>query len=49
MRVGSSKIVIFAYFVRYIFRTFTCKATVIILCYVVSYWLFSDTEIDDLE
>jgi len=31
MRVGSSKIAIFAYFTRHIFRTFTSKATIIIL------------------
>jgi len=30
MRVGSSKMVIFAYFARHIFRTFTSKAAVII-------------------
>jgi len=35
MRVGSSKMAIFAYFTRYIFRTFISKATSIILCYVV--------------
>jgi len=49
MRVGSSKMAIFAYFTRYIFRTFTSKATIIMLCYVVQQWLFSDTEIDALE
>jgi len=49
MRVGSSKMSIFVSFARYIFRTFTCKATVIILCYVAPYWLLVDTEIDDLE
>jgi len=32
---GWSKMVIFASFARYIFRTFTSKATFIILCYVV--------------
>ena len=37
---------IFASFARYIFRTFTSKATFIILCYVVA---LNDTEIDDLE
>jgi len=31
MIVGSSKMAIFAYFARYIFRTFTSKATIIIL------------------
>jgi len=38
MRVGSSKIAIFAYFTSYIFRNFTSKATLIIhvLCYVDS-------------
>jgi len=50
MRVGSSKMAIFAYFTRYIFRIFTSKATtIIILFYVVLQWLFNDTEIDDLE
>jgi len=39
----------FAYFTRYIFRTFTSKAKIIILCYVLPWWLFSDTETDDLE
>ena len=34
MRVGSSKMVIFAYFTCYIFRIFRSKATFIILCYV---------------
>ena len=34
---------------RYIFRTFTFKATIIILYYVVPWWLFIDTETDDLE
>ena len=33
MRVGLSKMTIYAYFTRYIFRTI--KATIIILCYVV--------------
>jgi len=33
----------------YIFRTFTSKATFIILCYVAPWWLFNDTEINDLE
>jgi len=49
MRVGWSKMVIFASFARYIFQTFTSKATFITLCYVAPYWLFSDTEINDLE
>jgi len=52
MRVEWSKMAIFASFVRYIFPpryTFTSKATFIILCYVVPWWLFNDTEIDDLE
>ena len=40
---------IFASFVSYVFRIFTSKATFIILCYVAHYWLFNDTEIDDLE
>jgi len=48
-RVGSSKMVIFAYFIHYIFRTFTSKATIIILCYVVPQGLLTDIEIDDLE
>ena len=38
---------IFATFARYIFLTFTFKATVIILYYVAL--LFIDTETDDLE
>jgi len=49
MTVESSNMVIFAYFICYIFRTFTSKATIVILCHVVSQWLFSDIEIDDLE
>jgi len=49
MRVGLSKMAIFAYFTCYIFRTFTSKATIIILCNVDTQWLFSDIEIDDLE
>ena len=49
MRVGWSKMLIFASFARYIFRTFTSKATFIILCYVAHQWLFNDTEINDLE
>jgi len=48
MRVGSSKTAIFASFARYVFRNFTSEAT-IILYYVVPKWLFSVTEIDDLE
>ena len=48
MRVESSKKAIFAYVTRLIFRTFTSKATIIILRYVVP-WVFNDTEIDDLE
>jgi len=34
MRVGLSKMAIFTYFTRYIFRTFTSKTTLIILCYM---------------
>jgi len=49
MNVGSSKMAIFAYFTRHFFRTFTSKATIIILRYVVPKCIFSDTEIDDLE
>jgi len=49
MRVGWSKMEIFASFARYIFRNFTSKATFIILRYVVHLWLFNNTEIDDLE
>jgi len=49
MRVGWSKMVIFASFARYIFRAFTSKATFILLCYVAHQWLFNDAEIDDLE
>jgi len=49
MRVGWSKMEIFASFARYIFRNFTSKATFIILYYVAYLWLINDTEIDDLE
>ena len=49
MRVGWSKMEIFASFARYIFQTFTSKVTITILCYIVPLWLFNDTEIDDLE
>jgi len=49
MRVGSSNMAIFASIARYIFRTFTSKATIIMLCYVVLLWLFNDTEVDNLE
>ena len=49
MRVGWSKMEIFASFARYIFRNFTFKATFIILYYVAHLSLFNDTEIDDLE
>ena len=49
MRLGWSKMEIFASFARYIFRNFTSKATFIILCYVAHLWLLNDTEIDDLE
>ena len=37
MRVGWSQMAIFASFVRYIFGTFTFKATIIILYYVAPY------------
>ena len=40
---------IFASFARCIFRTFTFKATIIILYYVDPQWLFIDAETDDLE
>ena len=40
---------IFASFARYIFRTFTFKATIIILYYVAAQWLFTDAETYDLE
>ena len=40
---------IFACFARYIFGTFTFKATIIILYYVAPQWLFIDAETDDLE
>jgi len=46
MRVGWSKMAIFASFARYIF---TYKATFIIMRYVAPWWLFGATEIDDLE
>ena len=49
MRVGSSKMAIFAYFTCHSFRTFTSKAKIIILRHVVPQWLFNVTEIDDLE
>jgi len=49
MRVGSSKMAIFAYFTHYIFGNFFPRAKFITLRYVLHYWLFSDTEIDDLE
>jgi len=49
MRVGWWKMMIFASFARYIFRTLTSKATFIIFCYVAPWWLFNDAEIDDLE
>ena len=49
MRVGWSKMEIFASFARYIFRTFTFKAAIIILCHVALQWLFIDTETDDFE
>ena len=39
----------FRYFTCYVFRTSTSKDTIIILCHVVPYWLFSDIEIDVLE
>jgi len=39
----------FASFARFIFRTFTFRATVIILYYVAAQWLFDDTETDELE
>ena len=37
---------IFASFARYIFGTFTFRAT---MYYVAPYWLFIDAETDDLE
>jgi len=40
---------ILASFARDIFRTFTFMATIIILYYVAPWWLFIDTETDDLE
>jgi len=40
---------IFASFARYIFRTLTFKAIVIILYYVAPQWHFIDTETDDLQ
>ena len=45
MRVGSSKMAIFDSFAGYIFTTFTFKP----LLYVISWWLFIDTEIFDLD
>ena len=49
MRVGSSKMAIFASFVRCIFRTCTFKATFIIFYYVAPSWLLGVTEINDFE
>ena len=43
MRVGWSYMAIFASFARYIFRTFTFKATIIILYYVAPYSVSSLT------
>jgi len=44
MRVGWSKMAIFASFACYIFRTFISKATFIILCYAAPRcMLFNDT------
>ena len=39
----------FRFFHSLCLRIFTSKATFIVLCYVAHYWLFNDTEIDDLE
>ena len=41
MRVGWPQMEIFASFARYIFRTFTSKATIITLYYVAHQWLFN--------
>jgi len=49
MRVGSSKIAIFASCDRYIFAKFIYKTKIITSEYVVSQWLFIDMERGDLE
>ena len=53
MRVGSSIMAIFAYFTRYVFRTFTFNAIIIILYYVdpysVSSWTPKQMTLNDLE
>jgi len=49
IRVGSSRMAMFPSLARYIIRTFTFKAIVIILYYVDPCWLVIDTETDNLE
>ena len=49
MRVGLSKIAIFASCSRYIFPKFIYETTIIMSEYVVPQWLFIDIETDDLE
>ena len=49
MRVGSSKIAIFASCGHYIFPNFIYETKIITCEYVVPQWLFIDIETDDLE
>jgi len=49
MRVGSSKIAIFASRGRYIFSNFINDTKIIMSEYVVPQWLFIDIQTDDLE
>jgi len=49
IRVGSSKIAIFASCGRYIFPKFTHETKIIMSEYVVLQWVFIDIETDDLE
>ena len=49
MRVGSSKIAIFASCGRCIFPRFKYETTIIMSEYVVPRWLFIDIETNDLE
>jgi len=49
MRIGSSKIAIFASCGRYIFPKFIYETKIITSDYVVPKWIFIDIETDDLE
>jgi len=49
MRVGSSKIAIFAACGRYIFAKFIYDTKIIMSEYVIPQWLFIDIETDDFE